>query len=155
MLGSERYLEICLGRISMRQSQTKSEYRISSNNPNRPRVAVSLCRGGPVSPTDGACHSPYMSVDLAKEALFMTCQRRNPQKGMIFHSNRGSQYASSHTFQQVISKRGFIPSMNRKGNCDDNTAIESFFHTSLPSTSYKLKQYLLFHFITRSTLPEQ
>ena len=137
----------------MRQSQTKSEYRISSNNPNRPRVAVSLCRGGPVSPTDGACHSPYMSVDLAKEALFMTCQRRNPQKGMIFHSNRGSQYASSHTFQQVISKRGFIPSMNRKGNCDDNTAIESFFHTSLPSTSYKLKQYLPFQFITRSTLP--
>ena len=109
VLGSERYLEICLGRISMRQSQTKSEYRISSNNPNQPRMAVSLCRGGPVSPTDGACHSPYMSVDLAKEALFMTCQRRNPQKGMIFHSNRGSQYASTTPSNESSQNEGLSP----------------------------------------------
>ena len=123
-------------------------------NPNRPRVAVSLRSGGPVLPTDcGVCH-PYMSADLAKEALFMACQRRNPRKGVIFHTDRGSQYAR-HTFQQAISKRGFIPSMSRKGNCDDNTAIESFFHTGLPSTSYTLKQYLLSRFITRSTLSEQ
>ena len=139
----------------MRQAQTRSEYRISSNNPNRPRVAVSLRSGGPVLPTDcGVCHSPCMSADLAKEALFMTCQRRNPQKGVIFHTDRGRQY-TSHTFQQAISKRGFIPSMSRKGNCYDNTAIESFFHTGLPSTSYTLKQYVPSHFITRSTLPEQ
>ena len=87
-----------------------------------------------------------MSADLAKEALFMACQRRNPQKGVILHADRGSQYAS-RTFQQVISKRKFIPSMSRKGNCDDNTAIESFFHTGLPSIFYTLKQYLLSHLL--------
>ena len=139
----------------MRQAQTRSGYRISPIIPTG-QGWLYLCAAGDLFSRQivGYAISPYMSADLAKEALFMACQRRNPRKGVIFHTDRGSQYAR-HTFQQAISKRGFIPSMSRKGNCDDNTAIESFFHTGLPSTSYTLKQYLLSRFITRSTLPEQ
>ncbi len=48
------------------------------------------------------------------------------RKGLIFHSDRGSQYAS-YQFRSKIDKYGFVSSMSRKGNCYDNAVAESFF----------------------------
>jgi len=73
-----------------------------------------------------------MKTDLVLSALEMACVNRNPGKGLIFHSDRGSQYASDE-FRKVIKKKGFIQSMSRKGNCWGlhaiNAVSESFFHT--------------------------
>ena len=50
----------------------------------------------------------------------MACLRRGPDKqaGLIFHSDRGSQYAS-HDFRDVLKRHGIASSMSRKGNCWD------------------------------------
>ncbi len=48
--------------------------------------------------------------------------------GKLFHSDRGSQYASE-LFSKVLKKHGFEPSMSRKANCWDNAVAESFFGT--------------------------
>lgn len=50
------------------------------------------------------------------------------EHGILFHSDRGSQYAS-HDFTGTITAPGFIPSMSRKGNCRDSAVAESFFAT--------------------------
>ena len=71
---------------------------------------------------------PYLSSDLILQAFKMACWRRRPPKGVIFHSDRGSQYASGD-FQKALAQYSFLPSMSRKGNCYDNAVIESFFHT--------------------------
>jgi len=71
---------------------------------------------------------PYLTTDLILQALKMACWRRRPPTGVILHSDRGTQYASSD-FQKALAQYGFLPSMSRKGNCYDNAVIESFFHT--------------------------
>ena len=71
---------------------------------------------------------PYLTSDLILQALKMACWRRQPPRGVIFHSDRGSQYAS-HEFQKVMNFYGFLPSMSRKGNCYDNAVMVSFFHS--------------------------
>ncbi len=48
------------------------------------------------------------------------------RKGLIFHSDRGSQYAS-YQFRSKLDKYRFVSSMSRKGNCYDNAVAESFF----------------------------
>ena len=58
----------------------------------------------------------------------MACGSRQVEPGVIFHSDRGSQY-TSQLFQQELVKRGFVSSMSGKGNCFDNAVMESFFHT--------------------------
>ncbi len=54
--------------------------------------------------------------------------RRRPSKGLIHHSDRGSQYAAGE-YQKMLSQFGMICSMSRKGDCWDNAVAESFFHT--------------------------
>jgi len=71
---------------------------------------------------------PYLTTDLILQALKMACWRRRPPQEVIFHSDRGSQYAS-HKFQKVMNLYGFLPSMSRKGNCYDNAVMESFLHS--------------------------
>ena len=68
-----------------------------------------------------------MSKQLVIDALNQAIGRRRPPKGVIFHSDRGSQYAS-HDFQNLLKKHHFVPSMSGKGNCYDNACMESFFH---------------------------
>lgn len=65
---------------------------------------------------------------LAQKALQRAIDKRNPEKGLIVHSDRGSQFAC-YAYQQFLSQYGFIASMNRQGNCWDNAVVESFFHT--------------------------
>ena len=68
----------------------------------------------------------HMQTSLVKDALSMAWWRRRPQTGLIFHSDRGSQYCS-HEFQQALSDWGIRSSMSRKGNCWDNAPTESFW----------------------------
>ena len=58
---------------------------------------------------------PHMQTSLVKDALLMACWRRRPAKGLIFHSDRGSQYCS-HEFQTTMKAWGISSSMSRKGN---------------------------------------
>lgn len=69
-----------------------------------------------------------MKVSLVKDALAMAYFRRRPGRGLIHHSDRGSQYAS-HEYQAQLKQYGMICSMSRKGDCWDNAVVESFFHT--------------------------
>lgn len=71
---------------------------------------------------------PRMSADLVTDALTMAWFRRRPAPGMLFHSDRGSQYAS-HEFQSRLAAYGMRSSMSRKGNCWDNAPTESFFNS--------------------------
>lgn len=75
-----------------------------------------------------------MTDDLAVRALMMALQRRigsasraaRAELGLVFHSDRGSQYASSK-FQTQLERYGITQSMSGKGNCYDNAVVESFF----------------------------
>lgn len=69
-----------------------------------------------------------LKTSLVLEALRMAYWRQKPAKGLIHHSDRGSQYAA-HDYQQALKTFGMIPSMSRKGDCYDNAVVESFFHT--------------------------
>ena len=70
----------------------------------------------------------HLRAELAIDALDMAVAHRNPLKGLIFHSDRGVQYASSD-FRDKTNAYGIIQSMSRKGNCWDNACAESFFST--------------------------
>ena len=59
-------------------------------------------------------------------ALKRAIQRRRPGKGLIFHSDRGVQYAFTN-FRKELAKHEFGQSMSRKGDCWDNFVAESFF----------------------------
>jgi putative transposase len=71
---------------------------------------------------------PDMQRSLVIDALEMAWFKRNPgtQAGLIFHSDRGSQYASDD-FSEVLKEHGITPSMSRKGNCWDNACSETLF----------------------------
>ena len=69
-----------------------------------------------------------MKVNLVNDALIMALKNRNPSKGLIWHTDRGSQYAS-YSHRDLLEVNGIIQSMSRKGNCWDNAVAESFFHT--------------------------
>ena len=77
-----------------------------------------------------------MKTSLVNDALFMAIKRRNPTEGLIWHTDRGSQYASD-SHKDLLKKYGIIQSMSRKGNCWDNAVSESFFHS--------LKTELIYH----------
>ena len=73
-----------------------------------------------------------LSEDLGAEnvvdALRMAMKNRNYPKGVIFHSDRGSQY-NSDAVKDIIKEAEFKQSMSRKGNCWDNAPMESFYDT--------------------------
>lgn len=71
---------------------------------------------------------PTMSRQLVCDALMMAVWRRRFPRGVLFHSDRGSQYCSSD-FQKMLKSFGFICSMSRRGSCWDNAVAESFFHS--------------------------
>jgi putative transposase len=69
-----------------------------------------------------------MTRDLVIDALRMAHFRRRPKRGLMHHSDRGSQYASQD-YQALLEAYGMIVSMSRKGNCWDNAPMESFFNS--------------------------
>ena len=70
----------------------------------------------------------HMRSELAVDALRMAWLQRSPDRRteLIFHSDRGSQYASSD-FNQVLNECAIQPSMSRKGDCWDNACSETLF----------------------------
>lgn len=69
-----------------------------------------------------------MSRDLVIEAFRRALATRLPASGLIYHSDRGSQFRSNE-FQMMLERHGVACSMSAKGNCYDNAAVESFFST--------------------------
>jgi putative transposase len=67
-----------------------------------------------------------IKTSLVLDALNMALANRKPAKGLLFHSDRGVQYAS-HAYRKRLKHAKIIQSMSRKGNCWDNAAMESFF----------------------------
>lgn len=72
--------------------------------------------------------SERMTADLVCDALKMAVFKRKRPKGVIVHSDRGSQYCS-HSYRQLLEKHQMLGSMSARGNCYDNACAESFFHS--------------------------
>lgn len=69
---------------------------------------------------------PHMKTELVGDALRMAWFRRHPEAGLIFHSDRGTQYCS-HEFQKALTGYGMRSSMSRRGDCWDNAVTESLW----------------------------
>jgi transposase InsO family protein len=77
-----------------------------------------------------------MTRDLVSQSLFKAVAAKRPAKGLIHHSDRGSQYCA-YEYQRMLSHFNLRASMSGKGNCYDNAPMESFWGT--------LKQELVHH----------
>ena len=75
---------------------------------------------------------------LVIQALNQAMLRRNPAKGVILHSDRGSQYAGND-FKALLARHEFTGSMSKKGDCWDNAVAESFFHTLKVELVHRMK----------------
>ncbi len=69
-----------------------------------------------------------MTSKLVGDALWMPWWRRLRPKGVIVHSDRGSQYCSRE-YQQLLHSFGMVCSMRKRGDCYDNAAMESWNHS--------------------------
>jgi putative transposase len=76
----------------------------------------------------GWAMSERMTSKLVIDALQMALWRRKMPRGVIVHSDRGSQYCS-HDYQALLAKHGLICSMSKRGDCFDNAAMESWNHS--------------------------
>jgi putative transposase len=74
----------------------------------------------------GYAMSERMTTDLVSQALFRAVATKRPAKGLILHSDRGSQYCA-HAYQKQLRQFGMQASMSRKGDCWDNAPMESFW----------------------------
>ena len=83
--------------------------------------------------------SNRMTTDFALEALRMAQWSRKPGKGLVHHTDRGSQYASG-LYQKELKRYKMVCSMSRKGNCWDNAVAERFFR-SLKSERTDYRKY--------------
>lgn len=70
------------------------------------------------------------------DAIRMAFTREGDTAGIVFHSDRGVQYASGE-FREFLEGKQAIPSMSRKGNCYDNAFVESFFKTLKSDLIYR------------------
>jgi transposase InsO family protein len=76
----------------------------------------------------GYAVADHLRTSLVTEALSVALARRNPSRGVIFHSDRGCQYTSQE-FADFCAENGVVRSMGRRGTCYDNAVSESFFAT--------------------------
>ena len=76
---------------------------------------------------DGGC-SGNCDEKLVERALEQALARRRPQAGLLHHSDRGRK-STSQAYQAYLDQSEIIASMSRKGNCWDNSVMESFFGT--------------------------
>lgn len=78
------------------------------------------------------------AIETTMAAFAMALLNRKPSEGMLFHSDRGVQYACKD-FVEMLTQQGVIQSMSRKGNCWDNAVAESFFKTIKVERIYRKK----------------
>jgi putative transposase len=90
----------------------------------------------------------HIDTTLILNALFMALLHRHPPASLLFHSDRGVQYASAD-YRTALSRAGLLASMSRKGNCYDNAAMESFWST------LKLELVYRRNFLSRSQARNQ
>jgi transposase InsO family protein len=83
-----------------------------------------------------------MKKQLVLDAIAMAYWQRKPSKGLLHHSDRGSQYAC-HDYRKRLESYGMKASMSRKGNCWDNAPTERFFR------SLKSERLTACRFVTR------
>lgn len=76
----------------------------------------------------GWAMSERIDTVLVLNALAMALLHRRPPAKLLFHTDRGVQYASSD-YRQALANAGIIPSMSRRANCYDNATMESFWAT--------------------------
>jgi transposase InsO family protein len=76
----------------------------------------------------GWAMSERLGTALVAAALSMALLHRQPPAKLLFHSDRGVQYASGD-FRHALQAAKLMPSMSRKGNCYDNATMESFWST--------------------------
>ena len=77
-----------------------------------------------------------LSRNLVSQSLMMALNARRPGRGLLHHSDQGSQYCS-HEYQSLLRQFGLEVSMSQRGNCFDNAPMESFWGI--------LKQELIHH----------
>jgi transposase InsO family protein len=77
-----------------------------------------------------------LTKNLVSQSLLRAVETKRPAKGLLHHSDRGSQYCA-HEYRKILDQFGMKASMSRKGNCYDNAPMESFWGT--------LKQELVYH----------
>jgi putative transposase len=102
----------------------------------------------------GWAMAKHMRSELVIDALEMAVHNRQPEPGLLFHSDRGTQYASD-AYQARLAHHGMRCSMSRKGNCWDNAPTESFFRTlkveglpnDKPSASREAATLTVFEFV--------
>ena len=76
----------------------------------------------------GWAMADHMRTELVSDALQMALDNRRPDPGLIFHSDRGTQYTSGE-FTELLDRRKIRQSLSRPGQCWDNAVAESFFAT--------------------------
>jgi len=76
----------------------------------------------------GWAMADHMEASLVEDALKMALQQRQPEAGLLHHSDQGRQYTSV-AYQSRLANAHCQVSMSRTGNCYDNAAMESFFGT--------------------------
>jgi transposase InsO family protein len=76
----------------------------------------------------GWAYGKRKDVALTLRAMDRAVRYRKPRRGLIFHTDRGIEYAAG-AFKARLAELGITPSMNRPGKVTDNAYIESFFHS--------------------------
>ena len=69
-----------------------------------------------------------MTRNLVSQSLFRALRAKRPARGLMHHSDRGSQYCSQE-YSNLMERSGLRSSMSGKGNCFDNAPMESFWRT--------------------------
>jgi putative transposase len=90
----------------------------------------------------GMSMTEHKQAELCIAALTSAIGRYGKRLGLIFHSDRGSQY-TSYEFRRHLQKHGLLQSMGRTGSCYDNARMESFFATLKKELIYDLPLYRL------------
>jgi putative transposase len=85
----------------------------------------------------GFAQAEHMRASLVCEALEMALKARRPLPGLIYHSDRGSQY-TSHQFRELLASAGALQSLSRPRQCWDNAVAESFFATLKTELAYRV-----------------
>ena len=99
-------------------------------------VVVDLCSRKVV----GWSMSSRITQELVMDALTSAYGQRKPEQGLIMHTDRGSQYAST-AYRNLMTKYGMTASMSRRANCWDNSVAESFFKTLKIEQIYQNQYY--------------
>jgi len=84
----------------------------------------------------GFAVADHMRTSLVQEAMEMALTSRRPAPGLIFHSDRGSQYTST-AFRELLARHHLRQSLSRPRQCWDNAVAESFFATLKTELVYR------------------